>query len=399
MMASLMLLYWSVNKLWLWSSQEDAVESVLMLHNANIQGQNIQVSIATYEVGRGSSFQHHAHARRGIHSDRHRINEEVSTKRWHAHNEIWRKKEQTEGLSNKALSVRFGHESQPYESCLRGEMNSEFEECLSRSLVCTSEEPRDLATLASALINGFGQYTKLCALSNFKFILTFPRVPQMEEVLNNHDQLDRWFANVRKWDKSECCYMRRVVIVTDIFRNIEGDLLLSLDDGGCRIFIREVGPAVQVINRGYTQSHSPSKEAMDSNEEVPGFEDLDDELEANKPGFSVSQNGYLEEILKILQHLLPLEDGTTYQLLGNEEQQPPGFKKSTNNQPNYLDVVASSHILASEDQALAGGEFRNDQNGENELPLVFENKALCPPTAQPQNCHNGKDEKRKVSTR
>ena len=73
----------------------------------------------------------------------------------------------------------------------------------------------------------------------------------------------------------------KVVIVTDIFRNIEGDLLLSLDDGRCRIFIKEVGPAVQVINRGYTQSHSPSKEAMDSNEKGPGFEDLDDELEAN----------------------------------------------------------------------------------------------------------------------
>jgi len=61
-------------------------------------------------------------------------------------------------------------------------------------LVCTFDNPRDLEALASALISGYGQCTKIYSLSSFKFILTFPMVEQMEEALNNHQELDLWFS-------------------------------------------------------------------------------------------------------------------------------------------------------------------------------------------------------------
>ena len=44
---------------------------------------------------------------------------------------------------------------------LLGELNDEFAEWLRRSLVCTTEEPRDHSTLASAIIDGLGQCCKV----------------------------------------------------------------------------------------------------------------------------------------------------------------------------------------------------------------------------------------------
>jgi len=32
----------------------------------------------------------------------------------------------------------------------------------------------------------------------------------VEEVLNNHEGLDQWFIDLKKWDKYEVCEMRRV---------------------------------------------------------------------------------------------------------------------------------------------------------------------------------------------
>ena len=62
------------------------------------------------------------------------------------------------------------------QNILQGEINAEFIDWLGRSLVCTSEEPRDLGSLASTITSGFGYCTKICSLSNFKFIPRFPTV-------------------------------------------------------------------------------------------------------------------------------------------------------------------------------------------------------------------------------
>ena len=44
------------------------------------------------------------------------------------------------------------------------QVNAEFEEWLDRRLVCTTYELRDLVTLSSAIVDGFGQCTKVSAL-------------------------------------------------------------------------------------------------------------------------------------------------------------------------------------------------------------------------------------------
>ena len=96
------------------------------------------------------------------------------------------------------------------QNILQGEINAEFIDWLGRSLVCTSEEPRDLGSLASTIRSGFGYCTKICSLSNFKFIPRFPTMEQMEDVFQNHDELGQWFINVKKWNKYDCCETRSV---------------------------------------------------------------------------------------------------------------------------------------------------------------------------------------------
>jgi len=85
----------------------------------------------------------------------------------------WKRKEQKQEGDQKIQLVRFNQESQSCNKLLMDQVNSEFEEWLNRSFVCTLKEPRDLATLASVIINGFGQCKKIYALSSHEFILTF----------------------------------------------------------------------------------------------------------------------------------------------------------------------------------------------------------------------------------
>ena len=79
---------------------------------------------------------------------------------------------------------------------MKGHVNEELVERLHCSIVCTTDSPRNFGALASALISGFGLFTKIWALSKYKFILTFPTIQQMEELLSNW--LHQWFVNVKK---------------------------------------------------------------------------------------------------------------------------------------------------------------------------------------------------------
>ena len=68
----------------------------------------------------------------------------------------------------------------------------------------------------------------------------------------------------------------KVLIVTNNFRTIEGKILLSLEDAGYRIMIKELGPTIQVLGNGPTLENPPSIEAIGSNDGVVGFGDLED---------------------------------------------------------------------------------------------------------------------------
>jgi len=69
-----------------------------------------------------------------------------------------------------------------------------------------------------------------------------------------------------------------VLIDTDRFDIIDADLILTIDDSGYRIKIKEAGPTVQVLQENKVPgSYSPMAD-RDSNHGVVGFGDLDNEV-------------------------------------------------------------------------------------------------------------------------
>jgi len=288
----------------------DASRSVLMFNNAVIRGHMIKVCKAKFEK-----------------PSRLRKLPAIEPTFFNPPREKWEKvpklQEKAKGSNLQKLPktvkrVRFIHEDQTDSFAVLGEVNSEFEEWLKRSLICTSEVPRDLGALTSALISGFGECTKVCSLSSHKFIITLPSVNRLEELLCNHEELSQWFIEVKKWDKSDFCDSRRVwleifgvpphgwswenfqrianiwgslvslgksiartdsfnsmkvLIDTGVFKSIEGDVLLTIGDAGYRVQVKEVGTVVQVC-----QSPFRPTETSDSNGDVVGFEDLDNEV-------------------------------------------------------------------------------------------------------------------------
>ena len=146
-----------------------AKRSVQMLNNTQIRGYRIWVEMAKYEKG-GNRL----NANRALRGNRQVANQ---------CRQIWRKKECLSEKDKEGERLIEGEENRQRKPILRdltgevlkelkGEVNREFHAWLSRSLVCTSTEPRDLASLSSAIISGYGQCTKICALSGFNFILT-----------------------------------------------------------------------------------------------------------------------------------------------------------------------------------------------------------------------------------
>jgi len=75
--------------------------------------------------------------------------------------QVWRTKSLQKDINIKVLIVRFTRGSQPFNKTLVGEVNAIFEKWLSRSLVCTTNEPLDLVNLASTIVNGYGQFAKI----------------------------------------------------------------------------------------------------------------------------------------------------------------------------------------------------------------------------------------------
>ena len=169
----------------------------------------------------------------------------------------------------------------------------------------------------------------------------------------------------------------RVLIITDILQKIEQEILLSLADGGYKIWVKEASAATQAPWQSQPSSNIPALENMGAKEEVSGLEDLETEVADNvdiaqnhlmmhndmdrevareitevqrdinsnvateETGSSdhesiystsktkkvcFSQNGVSVEVLKPYQHVHHLE--TAVQQSSNEEE-PPGFGRGT----------------------------------------------------------------------
>jgi len=113
----------------------------------------------------------------------------------------WRKKEG--GISQSVINK--DQAERALQTSIIGQPNEEMEEWLARTLVCTTEEPRDLGTLESALLGGFGQPFKLRELNCCQFLVTLPTTEIMSEVLENQEELEQWFVDIKKWGVEDCC--------------------------------------------------------------------------------------------------------------------------------------------------------------------------------------------------
>jgi len=117
-----------------------------MLNDSFVKGSKIHVSKAKYEKrgGRG---------RHSVEVFRHNMHTMRRTRK------VWRQKNEFREISVEAKDLRFSQEDQQDPKLLEGSLNSEFLSWFIRSLVCTSDDPRDLGALASTLTSGYGQCT------------------------------------------------------------------------------------------------------------------------------------------------------------------------------------------------------------------------------------------------
>ena len=168
--------------------EEDAMNNILVLNSTTIRGATIRVCMAKYDKGSIDSNANQAFKQ----SWRRKLKQKER--------KVWKEK------ASQANQVRSNHMEQAMTTTLKGEMNAEFMEWLTRSVVCESKEPRDLEVLSKALVKD--DCSKMYVLSKFKFIFTYHTVEQMEESLKNREKLDKWFQEVKKWDVYEVCDTR-----------------------------------------------------------------------------------------------------------------------------------------------------------------------------------------------
>ena len=173
--------------------KEDAIMGMNMFNNTTITGNRVAVDMAKFQKGEKSWRRQKVL----------RAPKQRSKQNWK-----WEEK-RCEG-KERGSPVQTNQTTHTWQKTMIGEVNTDFEEWLKRSLVCTTEEPKDLATLTSAIIHGgYGRCTKICALSCFKYILTYPTEEAMKEALNNQEELKLWFYDIQRWSRCDSCETRK----------------------------------------------------------------------------------------------------------------------------------------------------------------------------------------------
>jgi len=238
--------------------------------------------------------------------------------------------------ANQGQMAVFIDEEQDTGFSLKGKLSTENEEWLCRSLVCLVEEPRDLATLSSALLYDYDPDVRVSALSSLRFLLTFPTVERMEVALQQQEALAQWFSEIKKWGIEDSCDSRRawlnivgvpphgwmwenfkmiaelwgkficlgksasskdsfeamrVCIATNTFQKINSEIVLSLGTCGYRIFITEMDMVTQVQVHNV---HNPATNFKEK-DDIPGFEDVADSNEGEDDNLNNDLQGQAEQ--------------------------------------------------------------------------------------------------------
>ena len=163
-----------------------------MLNKAVVRGTKIQVSMAK---GYGISARQAGYGQ-PLRRRRARVKQ------------VWRRKEPTNATK---VVINQGSTIQAYK--IGGEADTEAMEWLQRSLVCESRELIEVQTITKALIVQAGMQIQIRFISCTKFLITFHSLRLMEETLKEHGMLDEWFAHISKWNTAEQPGRRRVWIV------------------------------------------------------------------------------------------------------------------------------------------------------------------------------------------
>jgi len=291
---------------------EDAKRCIHMFNGGRIRGLKISVFMAKPKR-QATRHRRHQHQRKPR-------NVKVR-KEWRKKTEVrkeWTKKTE---LVHKKVAWQ-DQEERTMNNSINGTTNEDLEEWLERTLVCTTEEPRDLATLDSAMLAGFGQPYHLRMLSCVQYLVTFPTVAIMSEVLQNQGELMNWFIDIKKWGMEDRSTTRRVwldvfgvpphgwtwesfkaiaeiwgsliclgkstfnpdsfevmrlLIATKVFKRIEDEVVLKVAYGGYRVTVREVATIYQVA-----MSVADTRCNAAHNQDVPGFEDIEDNMSNNE---------------------------------------------------------------------------------------------------------------------
>ena len=234
--------------------------------------------------------------------------------------QVWQPKKENQRM-DLSRNGRSSNEEGLRLPCLKGLPSESNKEWLQRTLVCTTEEPRDIATLSSAISMGVGLSVKVSALSSYKFLLTFLTVEEMQNTLDTQGEIQQWFREIKRWGNADICDSRRVwlsivgvpphawswenfkmiaaiwgdpiclnisakltesfevmkvLIATKVMHRIDGEVLLQLDYEGYRVFVTESETVSQAVHKHQMLRIDSTMKDNESNYEVPGFEDLED---------------------------------------------------------------------------------------------------------------------------
>jgi len=286
------------------TNAETAIRSIQKLNNKVVRGHKIAISIAK------SSYS----------SKKRNQQQEKKNKSMVEQRRVWRKVRgpQENNMRQAPLTQQNG-EPPPISKSVTGKVNADFMPWLSTSLVCSSPEPRDVATLANAIISGYGLCKRIYALSGYKFILTYQSEEEMEAALQHPEELKSWFSEIKRWDKYEHCTTRQIwlevigvsphgwlwenfksiaelwgcliclgkpimrtdsfvsmkmLIETEVLSSIDEAIVLMVEDMGFRVHVKEAQVKSMIVQE-HKKAHFPHNETVESTGSVPGFEDVE----------------------------------------------------------------------------------------------------------------------------
>ena len=170
--------------------EEDVRRCIKLFHGALVRGNRLIVTKA--KPKRSMQQKSQKHHKQG-----------QSRQRW-----VWRLKERKASQNGREAMSKTVKEN--LELSITGELNEINEEWLSRSLVGRVEEPRDLASLSSAVQCDYDPDVRIGALSSFQYLITFPSEDRMKEAYDQKEALSQWFYDVKKWGVEDSCEARRV---------------------------------------------------------------------------------------------------------------------------------------------------------------------------------------------